>query len=308
MPCSRSILPIPISSEIVAWCSRARPSIASLEVPVAGKLLRAARHAILTRMHTSELVSISRRILQTCSKFAAASGRAAARSALKPVAARRSCSGTRASTASCAHHAIDLDPTPTELSDGEAVFELLLAPRERTSAFITVRCNSARTSRARAANSLWAFGTRGAACAERSRAPLRSRAPMPYLTGALPLGCRPLYVAVRDAAGSVSLRRNSVVQTRLRTRRDHNRDRDDVARPTIAQGVLRYLAATQANEVDVVGSRTRQNTARERPARRDGATRRGAVRLYYGPSTHAACSSCSRRATSNGPGDVVTTR
>ncbi|MGH6967817.1 MAG: amylo-alpha-1,6-glucosidase [Stellaceae bacterium] len=144
---------------------------------------------------------------------------------------------------------LDFAPPPNTLDDDAAEFDLMLAPGERTSVFLTVRCDADRAARRggffvgiRAARRDLRAATARAAVIDGSNAVLnrilcRSVADLYMLLtdtpqGAYPYGGIPWF--------STAFGRDGIITALELLWFD----------PTIAKGVLRFLAATQARETD----------------------------------------------------------
>jgi glycogen debranching enzyme len=144
---------------------------------------------------------------------------------------------------------IDFDPTPTKIDRGEAMFELLLAPHRRTAVLVTVRCNSEERTRRgeffacfrQARNDLRAAASRAAAVdssdAMLNRVLCRSVADLYMLVTETPEGPYP-YAGIPWF--STAFGRDGIITALQMLWID----------PLIARGVLRFLAAHQAREVD----------------------------------------------------------
>ena len=144
---------------------------------------------------------------------------------------------------------IDFDPVPIRLNGEEALFELLLRPRERTAVLLTVRCDGeARTQRGeffasfRAAQNDRRTAASRAAAIDSSDAILnrvlcRSIADLYMLLTETPQGPYP-YAGIPWF--STAFGRDGIITALEMLWLD----------PAIARGVLHFLAATQAREVD----------------------------------------------------------
>ena len=144
---------------------------------------------------------------------------------------------------------IDFDPAPTALDRTEAVYELLLAPHQRAAVLVTVRCNSEqRTSRGeffagfrQARKDLRAAASRATAVDSSdvmlNRVLCRSVADLYMLLTDTPQGPFP-YAGIPWF--STAFGRDGIITALEMLWID----------PVIAQGVLRFLAANQAHEVD----------------------------------------------------------
>jgi glycogen debranching enzyme len=144
---------------------------------------------------------------------------------------------------------IDFDPVPTKLDRGEAVFELLLAPHQRAAVLVTVRCNSEQRTRPgeffasfrQARNDLRAAASRATAVdssdAMLNRVLCRSVADLYMLLTDTPQGPYP-YAGIPWF--STAFGRDGIITALEMLWLD----------PAIARGVLQFLAANQAREVD----------------------------------------------------------
>ncbi len=142
---------------------------------------------------------------------------------------------------------IDFAPAPTALSGDEATFELMLAPRERTALFMTIRCNSNAPARRgeffrsiRLARRSLLKSTRRAAIVASSNAVLnealcRSVADLYMLMTDTPQGPYP-YAGIPWF--STPFGRDGIITALEMLWFD----------PDVAKGVLGHLAATQAQE------------------------------------------------------------
>ena len=176
---------------------------------------------------------------------------------------------------------IDFDPTPTRLDREEAAFDLLLAPGERVAVLVTVRCNAER----RAGRGEFFAGFRQARSEIRTAA---SRAAAVDSSDALlnRMLCRSvadIYTLVTDTpqgpypyAGipwfCTAFGRDGIVTALEMLWLD----------PEIARGVLRFLAANQAREIDPARDAEPGKILHE--TRRSEMARLGEVPfgLYYG--------------------------
>ncbi len=176
---------------------------------------------------------------------------------------------------------IDLDPTPTRLDGEEAVFELPLAPHQRAAVLVTVRCNSERRAGRRefftgfrqARNELRAAASRAAAVdssdALLNRVLCRSVADLYMLLTETPQGPYP-YAGIPWF--STAFGRDGIITALEMLWFD----------PEIARGVLRFLAANQAHNVDPARDAEPGKILHE--TRRSEMARLGEVPfgLYYG--------------------------
>jgi len=145
---------------------------------------------------------------------------------------------------------IDFEPKPNSLNDKEAVFNLSLAPHERASLFVTVQCDIDQPVRKQDFFSNIRKARRGllravghAATIETSnavfnRALSRSMADLYMLISETPQG---LYPFAGIPWFSTPFGRDGIITAMQMLWID----------PTVAKGVLKFLAATQATEEDV---------------------------------------------------------
>ena len=146
------------------------------------------------------------------------------------------------------------EPAPQVLTPGSVVFELELEPRGRATIFLEAACLAPDS--ASVVRMASACGVPGRLCSGQAppagqHRPYRHHhlAQRGVRPNDVPVGHRPAHAGHREADRSLPLCRHSLVQHRLRTRRADYRAADPLAfDPTLAAGVLRFLAQEQATE------------------------------------------------------------
>ena len=171
---------------------------------------------------------------------------------------------------------VQFAPAPIRLAVGEAVFELSLQAQARVSLFSWL--SGGKVMRPQAEHFFFCLRDAGGRTAHLQQSRRCSGNLEQHLQrDAVPVGRRPVHAGHRYRRGSLPVCWDSWFCTAF--------GRDGIITamqmlwidPAIARGVLRFLAATQAEEQRPEADAEPEDPARD-PARRDGAARRGALR------------------------------